>query len=368
MYVECQRCLMNSEITQYFEVDEKGLCNYCRQYDREIEMLGEDNFRREYIYRKIEEIKKSSKNKPYDCIMGLSGGRDSSYLTWWLKKQGLRVLLVHLDNGWNSELAVHNINKLCRYTGFELYTHVIDWEEFRELQKAYIKAHVIDIEALTDHAIYAIILKLSAKHNIQYIISGMNITTESIMPKDWVHNKKDAVNILDIIKKNSRIKIRSYPYISFFKNLFYHFYYKIETVMPLNYINYNIMEADRVLKQEIGWVPYSRKHGESFFTNFYQNYILPVKFKVDKRYAHLSNLICAGQMTKEEAKRKLLEPLYESADLQADIEYFLKKMDMTIDEFNLYLKQPPVPHTYYKTDKVYWDRYFSIINFYKKLF
>lgn len=367
MIQECKRCLMNSAITKYFYIDDNGICNYCRKYEEQVKLLGDPKKRNEYIVKKIDEIKKYGKNKPYDCILGLSGGRDSSYLTWWLKQQGLRVLLIHLDNGWNSELSVQNINKLCNYTGYDLYTHVIEWNEFRELQKAYFRADVIDIEALTDHAIYAIILKKSVEFKIKYIITGMNISTESVMPKDWVFKKRDSVNILDIVRKNSNVKIKTYPYISFTKNLFYHLFHKLEIVDPLNYLPYNVEEAEQILISQAGWVPYSRKHGESTFTKFYQNYILPQKFKVDKRYAHLSNLICSGQITKPDAIKKLSEPLYEADELKTDIEYFLKKMQMSEEEFNNYLNRPPVPHTHYKTDQKYWNIYFKLIRLLKKI-
>lgn len=356
--MECKKCIMNSRITSIFSLDDKGICNYCNDFNTK-----KNNSCSTFSFeQQISLIKAKGKGKKYDGILGISGGRDSSYLAWWAKKAGLRVLLVHLDNGWNTEWAVHNIKAICQYTGFDLYTYVIDWEEFRELQKAYFKANVVDIEVLTDHAIFALLLKVANRYNIKYILHGNNEATESIMPKDWVYSKTDSINILDIVRKNSNVKIKTYPYVSFLENLYYFLVKKIEYVTPLNYIDYNVEEAKRVLMTEVGWVPYKFKHGESLFTRFYQNYILPKKFKIDKRYAHYSTLINSGQMTREEALNLLQEPLYQEYTLKEDMAIFLKKMNFSEKDFNDYLSAPPVPHSHYKTDKKWWDLYFSVLN------
>lgn len=365
-YLECKKCIMNSGITSFFTVDEKGVCNYCREYERNVQSLT-DEFKNKELQKILNKIKSHDSKEKYDCILGISGGKDSSFLAWWAKKEGLTPLLVHLDNGWNSELAVQNIEKICKYTGFDLYTHVVDWEEFRELQKAYFRAHVVDIEALTDHAIYALLLKLAKKYKIKYVLSGNNYSTEFIMPKDWVHSKSDSINILDIISKNSTVKIKTYPYLSFYQNLFFVLFHKLEYLSPLNYLGYKQNEITDILQKDVGWQPYGFKHGESFFTLFYQNYILPKKFKIDKRYAHYSTLINSGQMTREEALLKLKSPLYEEEKFKNDLDFFLKKMEMTEQAFNTYLSTSPVSHLTYKTDKIYWQWYFKLIGL-KKYF
>lgn len=364
-YIECKKCIMNSGITSYFSIDEEGICNYCRDYESYVQSLTDEHKKYE-LQKVLNKIRSHNSNKKYNCILGISGGKDSSFLAWWAKKEGLRPLLVHLDNGWNSELAVQNIEKVCKYCDFDLYTHVVDWEEFRELQKAYFRAHVVDIEALTDHAIYALVLKLAKKHNIRYVLSGNNYSTEFIMPKDWVHSKSDSVNILDIISKNSNVKIRTYPCISFIQNLYFVLFHKLEYLSPLNYLDYTQNEIKDILQNEMGWQPYGFKHGESLFTLFYQNYILPKKFKIDKRYAHYSTLINSGQMTRKEALLKLQIPLYEDEKLKNDLFFFLKKMNMTEDEFMNYINHPPVPHSDYKTDEKLWKLYFRLIKLIKR--
>ena len=367
---ECARCIISEFDDPLIIMDERGICNYCNKYDKQLYELGSDTDKNNFIENKIKEIKFNGKNKKYDCLIGLSGGLDSSYMAYWLAKRGLRPLVVHLDNGWNSEIANQNIKSICEKLNFELYTHVINWEEFKEMQLAYLRASVVDIEVLTDHAIKSIISKLSRKFRIKYVFSGFNIATESIMIKGWTYNKNDFVNIKDIINKNSSLKkLITFPYTTFFTNLFNQHFYKLEKINLLNYIDYDKKKSKEVIKENLNWKDYGGKHYESIFTKFYQAYILPKKFSIDKRKAHLSNLICSKQITKIEAKRYLEKPLYESeSELRRDINFVTKKLGISSEDFNDIMMRKTKKHTDFKTHDNYWNIYFKFVKILKLKF
>ncbi len=365
--MECKRCILNSDDVRNITFNEEGICNYCNYYDSVTKALGNDEQKKQWLDRKVAAIKQEGRNKAYDCILGVSGGVDSSYLAYWSKQQGLRPLVVHFDNGWNSELATANITSICEKLGLELNTHVINWEEFRELQLAYIKAGVVDIEALTDHAIMATMYKIAIRHKLRYTINGFNYATEAIMPKGWVFDKADWENISDIYQKFGNGKtVRTFPYVGFFKKLYYHWFLKLESVYVLNYIPYNKEEAKKLITTELSWRDYGGKHYESIFTKFYQAYILPVRFGIDKRKAHLSNLICSGQITKEQALEELKKPLYESeTELAQEKHYVLKKLGLSEAEFDSLMAEPARRHEDFKTEIKLWERYFKLINILK---
>ncbi|MBS1652566.1 MAG: N-acetyl sugar amidotransferase [Bacteroidetes bacterium] len=364
----CPRCILNSEIVKHIEFDEKsGLCNFCINYDNLVEKIGDEKQRSKWIADKIAEIKHYGKGKKFDCILGVSGGVDSTYLAYWCKKNELRPLIVHFDNGWNSELAVQNIQNICSKLDFDLQTIVINWDEFKELQLAYLRSGVIDMEVLTDHAIAATITQIASKHKIKYLLSGFNIATEAIMPSEWVYDKLDWENIKDIYDKYGNDKpLKTFPHLTFKNKILNYWFFKTELIQVLNYINYNKADAKKIITSELNWRDYGGKHYESIFTKFYQAYILPQKFKVDKRYAHLSNLICSKQITKEEAVKELELPLYNSQnDLQSEKRYVLKKLTMTEEEFDAIMKRSPQSHHNFKTEKEKWNRYFKIIKLLK---
>jgi N-acetyl sugar amidotransferase len=325
--------------------DEKGVCCYCNDYtglQNALVVEGEEAVKA--LKQKCKEIKDVAAGKQYDCILGLSGGVDSSYLAYLAKQHGLRPLCIHFDNGWNSEKAVKNIENIVNKLNFDLVTHVVDWDEFRDLQRAYLKAGVIDIEVLTDHAIFASIYKLSIKMGIRYLLSGSNVVTEGILPPHWTHKKSDFINILDIHKKYGSRPLKSFPLINKktkdkIKTL------GIETVELLNWVPYNKADAKQILMAELDWIDYGGKHYESIFTKFYQAYILPEKFKVDKRKAHLSTLICSGQITREDALAELKKPIYPYNELKLEKAYVLKKLGFTDEEFDQIMKESPVPHS-----------------------
>jgi N-acetyl sugar amidotransferase len=362
----CKRCILNSNDSSIFSLDENGICNYCNYYDSANAKLGTDTDKKKYIDAKVAQMKAAGKGKAYDCILGVSGGTDSSYMAYWAKQQGLRPLVAHFDNGWNSELAAKNIENICTKLGFELQTIVINWPEFKALQLAYLKAGVIDIEALTDHAIYATITRIARDHKIKYTLSGFNYATEAVMPKGWVFDKGDWENIKDIYSKHgSGIPIKTFPHVSFWKKLYYHWFLQLETIQVLNYIPYSKQMAKDIITKELDWKDYGGKHFESVFTKFYQIYILTKKFGVDKRKAHLSNLICSWQITKEAALQELALPLYDETDIINEKAYVLKKLDLSEKEFDQYMQEKPRSHTEFKTEKKLWDRYFRILNILK---
>lgn len=357
----CTRCILSTSDTPHIRFDRNGVCTYCNYYDYVTAEFGTQEQKTKYLENKIQEIKARGKGKEYDCIIGVSGGVDSSYLAYWANLHQLRPLIVHFDNGWNSELAVKNIERLCSKLGYGLQTYVIDWEEFKQLQLAYLRAGVIDIEMLTDHAIIATIYKIAKKYNIKYTLNGFNYATEAVMPKGWVFDKTDFTNIKDINDKFGKGKIKSFPHLTFVDRFLYSMLFKIESIRVLNYIDYNKKAAKELLQSKLGWRDYGGKHYESIFTKFYQAYILPVKFGVDKRRAHLSNLICSGEITRSQALEVLKEPLYDPVTLKNEKEYILKKLGMSEEEFDKLMKEKPRSHKEFRTQEKLWNAYFKFI-------
>ncbi len=351
----CQRCVMDTTDLN-IEFDSAGICNHCKSYTQlKVHWPLEFDLKEKTLEKHFSEIKKDGKGKEWDCLIGLSGGVDSSYIAYLAHQHGLRPLCVHLDNGWNSELATANIHGIVSKLGFELHTHVIDWEEFKDLQKAFFKAHVVDIEMLSDHAIFGVILKLARKYNLKHILSGANHSTEAIMPKAWVHRKSDERNIKSIHSQFGSKKIKTFPFVSTLEHVFYMYGIGYRVHKPLNWIDYNKARAKEVLMRELGWRDYGGKHYESIFTKFYQAHILPVKFNIDKRKAHLSTLINSEQISREEALTELQKPLYNTQELESDTEYVCKKLSFSAQEFKDYLKGPPVAHSSYGSDQPIYD-------------
>lgn len=352
----CSKTVMDNVSDPDIRFDKDGICNYVHQFYSDYEANCPVNANEE-LESVIRQIKASGKGKTYDCLTGISGGVDSSYLIYKAKEWGLRPLIVHFDNGWNTEIAVRNINNIIRKTGFDLYTLVVDWEEFRDLQISYIKAGVVDLEVPTDHAIYATWYRLSRKFGIKFVLSGNNYLTESIMPPSWIFNKADAHNLVSIHDKFGARKLKTYPICSAWDSFWYSHFFKIKQVRPLNLIHFDKKSARDLLMKEFDWAEYGGKHYESFYTKFYQAFILPEKFKIDKRKPHLSNLILAGQISRAEALEELEKPLYDSVQLREEKEYFLKKMGLSEEFVESYLSLPAVPHVKYGVQKSLSDEY-----------
>lgn len=337
----CVNCVMDTTDPN-LTFNNKGVCNYCQNFNENIIDKYWKPGSKESLAKLdtiIAEIKETQKNKEYDAIIGVSGGVDSSYLLYWATKIAkLRLLAVHVDAGWNSELAVKNIESLVRNLGIDLYTHVVNWEAMKDVHLAFLKSGVANQDIPQDHAFVASIFEFVSKHNIKYVLNGCNIATESVLPTAWGHDSMDSDQIKDICKKFGAKHLKDFPLMSFFK--FYHYYpkiKKIEHISPLNYIVYDKPEAIRFLEKEMGWRYYGGKHYESRFTKFFQGYWLPTKFGYDKRKAHLSSLILSGQTSRQEALEELKKPPILESELKHDIIYIAKKLDISNDELMSYL-------------------------------
>ena len=347
-YQLCTRCVMDSS-DPAISFNTQGICNHCREFD-EVTSKGwfpnEEGARRLAVM--VDQMKADGKGKPYDCILGLSGGVDSSYLALKVHERGLRPLVVHVDAGWNSELAVANIEKIVKFCDFDLHTHVVDWEEMRDLQLAFLRSGIANQDVPQDHIFFASIYHYATKHGIKYVLSGGNLATEGIYPRAWTGSAMDAINLHAIHRKFGQRKLKDYRTVSFFDYyLWYPFFKQLRTVRPLNYMPYDKKMAVTELEQKIGWRAYERKHGESIFTKFFQNYYLPTRFGYDKRRPHFSSLIVSGQMSRDEAMEKLAEPLYSTDELEIDIAYLCKKLGISRNDFEDLMITPRRSHIEY---------------------
>jgi N-acetyl sugar amidotransferase len=343
-YRICTRCVMDTtdpDIT----FDENGVCNHCHTYDRMVrEYVHEGEAGKRKLEQVVAEIRRAGKGKQYDCVIGVSGGVDSTYVAYLVKKLGLRPLAIHLDNGWDSELAVKNIEETLKRLGIDLYTEVLDWEEFKDLQVAFLKASTPDSEIPSDHAIFATLSNMAAKLGIKYVIVGNNVRTETHLPRAWSQGHFDWKYIREVHKRFGTRPLKTFPHYGFFT-----FYLRMLTqkqIPILDYVDFTKKEALRVLQEELGWRYYGGKHYESIYTRFYQGYILPEKFGYDKRRCHVSSLICSGEMTREQALEEIKSPTYASAMQEEDREYVVKKLGLTDDEFIAIMSAPK---------KSYWD-------------
>jgi len=340
LYQVCTRCVMDTTDPE-IQFDENGFCNHCRGYEALAQrLLIPESKRQEALDRLVIEIKAKGKGREYDCIIGVSGGVDSTYVAYLVKKLGLRPLAIHLDNGWDSELAVGNIEKFLRKLGIDLYTHVLDWEEFKQLQIAFLKASTPDSEVPTDHTIWAVLYREAAKRNIPYLIIGINTVTEGIHAVNWSYGGDDWKYIKGINDRFGTNALGTFPHYSLFDRLYYSFVKKIKVIRILDYIHYDKKEAIKVLEKDLGWRPYGGKHYESIYTRFFQGYILPQKFGIDKRKMHLSTLIMSEQITREQALVELDNPPYVGYMMEEDMEYVLKKFGFTQEEFQSIMAEP----------------------------
>lgn len=349
---ECRRCVMDSSAPD-LDLDDAGLCRYCRQYDAIVSKGSEFSPERRDANRErlLEEIRAAGRGHRYDCVVGLSGGADSSYAAYLARKHGLRPIAVHVDNGWDTELAVMNIENIVRKLDIDLYTWVIDWEEFRELQLAFLRASVVDLELPSDHAIIAGMYATARRFGVRYILSGDNYATEATLPPGWNHRKTDLVNLRAIHRAFSKRGLSTFPQLSTLGMMFHQRVLGIRYLPFLSYFPYVKTEAIAALTRDLDWREYGGKHHESIITRFYQGYILPTKFGIDKRRLHLSRLICSGQVTKAEALDELARPHY-SPELQAqDNAYVAKKFRITEAEFDAMMREAPVSHYAYASDE-----------------
>tara|TARA_Y100001934_G_C12345747_1_gene772688 strand:+ start:1132 stop:2238 length:1107 start_codon:yes stop_codon:yes gene_type:complete len=333
--------------------DREGVCSHCRTFDETTSKQWFPNEEgRLKLETTFERFRTEGRNKPYDCIIGLSGGVDSSYLALVLKKYDLSPLVVHVDAGWNSELAVHNIEQIVKYCGYELHTHVMDWEEVQDLQVAYLKSGVANQDVVQDHAFFASLYHFAVKNKVSNVISGGNIATESVFPSAWHHDAMDALNLHAIQRKFGTLPLKDYKTISFWQYyLYYPFIMKMKVFRPLNFMSYDKPKALLELKEKVGYKDYGRKHGESRFTKFFQNHYLPEKFGIDKRKIHLSSQILSGQITRGFAVEQLETPLYTDEELAEDFAFVAKKLQLTESELRELTNSPGISYKNYPN----WD-------------
>ncbi len=342
-YRICTNCVMDTSDAM-ISFDKHGVCDHCRRYDAEILPNWHTDERGwSTLQKSIGKIRKNGAGKDFDCIIGVSGGIDSSYLTYIAKeKLGLRPLVFHVDAGWNSQVAVNNIEKLVEKLHLDLYTEVIDWEEMRDLQLAFFKSGVPHIDLPQDHAFFATMYNFAEKYRVKYILTGSNISTECVRnPKEWIYYGTDTIHIRDIHAKYGQRPLVHFPLSNIFRHKIFLRYFKgIEVVTPLNYIPYKKESAMQFLADNYGWQKYPQKHYESRFTKFYEGYWLPKKFGYDTRRVHYSSLILTGQMTREDALEKLARPSFDAATIAQDFEYVATKLGISVTQLQGYLDAP----------------------------
>lgn len=349
----CSRCVMDTTDSKIV-FDSNGVCDHCLTFQTIVKPNWHTGARGERDLRTlVQAIKTSGRGKEFDCIIGMSGGIDSSYLTYVATEFGLRPLVFHVDAGWNSQVAVNNIEKLVDKLGLDLYTEVIDWQEMRDLQLAYFKSGVPHIDTPQDHAFFATMYKFAEQHNIKYILTGANLSTECIRnPIEWMYYQSDSIQLRDIHAKFGSRPLINYPITSILHHKIWLPYFKgIKIVRPLNMVEYDKAAAVELLTNKFGWQPYPQKHFESRFTRFYEGYWLPKKFGFDTRKVQYASLIVTGQMTRDEALEKLKIPALDDATVSQEFEYVANKLEISIDELQGYLDAPNKTFRDYKSQE-----------------
>lgn len=352
-YQMCTRCVMDTTDPEII-FDEKGYCNHC--IAAEIK-LAENWFPNDEGKRKLEfissQIKNKKGNKEYDSIIGVSGGIDSSYLLHLAKvEMKLNPLVVHVDAGWNSQIAVNNIEKMVKKLNLDLFTYVVNWDDIRRLQVAFLKSSLANQDVPQDHSFFAKLYQVADENNIDYTITGSNLTSESILPQSWGYDSNDSIQLKAIFNEFGHGKLRNYPTMSFFKNKIYWPYFKkMKVVKPLNFIDYNKNEAIHFLEDNYDWQYYGGKHHESKWTKFFQAHYLPEKFGFDKRKAHLSSMIVAKQISRDEALNELSKPLYDAHELKEDMLFIEKKLGLKLGELKELMNLPNKFYTDYPNNQ-----------------
>lgn len=331
----CARCMMDDTVPG-ISFDDNGECTFCNIHDDLEEKFPINNETPEILTKLVEKIKNEGKGKEYDCIVGVSGGRDSTYTLYNAVKLGLRPLAVHFDNGWNSEIAVQNIENACKILNVDLHTHVADWEEFKDLQRSFLFASVPDAEVPTDWVIFSVLFAEAARYKVKYIIHGHSFRTEGTTPLTWTY--MDGRYVKDIQRRFGTKKLKSFPNMGISKYIYYSFIKKIKQIRILYYIPYNEKEVFEILENELGWRNYGDKHHESKYTSFFQAYILTRKFNIDKRRLHYSAKVRNGQLSREDALKIISQDPF--TDGIEALEYCLKKLDLTYEEFDKIMKDP----------------------------
>lgn len=351
-YMICSNCIMDTSDSN-ITFDRRGWCDYCNNYYKNILPNWHPNERGGILISKVvDRLKRDGKGRDHDCIIGVSGGVDSSYVTYLAKARfGLRPLIFHVDAGWNSQQAVNNIEKLVDGLGLDLHTEVVDWLEMKDLQLAFFKAQVPHLDTPQDHAFFAALYNFAAKHGFKYVLTGANNSTECVRePLEWHYHASDLRQLKDIHKRFGSRPLRTFPKADIFTYKLYYRYVKgVRVVKPLNYVPYVQEAAMQELVDRFGWQRYAHKHYESRFTRFYEGYWLPTKFGYDKRRAHFSSLILTKQMTREEALQRVGQPAYDEATVTQDFEYVATKLDLSVAELRALMNGPNKSYRDYKS-------------------
>ena len=355
-YRMCTRCVMDTTDPDII-FDADGVCSNCHGFEKNLKPYWKpDAEGAAELEALLERIRRDGEGKPYDCIIGLSGGVDSSFLATKLKEWRLRPLVVHVDAGWNSELAVNNIEQILSKVGLHLDTVVIDWNEMRDLQRAFLKSHVANQDIPQDHAFSAALVHKALEHGITYVISGTNFATEGVLPQGWGYDAMDAAHIRDIHRQFGEVKLKRFPILGF-RDYYETMLQKLQFVAPLNFMPYDKASAIAHLEQNYGWRYYGGKHYESIWTRWYQAHYLPEKFGYDKRKAHLSSLIVAGSLTRDEALKELEKPLYTDNELAEDTAFVAKKLGFLVEELKSLIHAPPRHYLDFATHAGELERY-----------
>lgn len=354
----CTNCVMDTTDSKIV-FDEKGVCDHCRSYyEHTLPNWRTDEAGRRELDAMVGRIRKAGAGRDFDCIIGMSGGIDSSYLTWVAKEQlGLRPLVFHVDAGWNSQIAVNNIEKLVDGLGLDLYTEVIDWEEMKDLQLAFFKSGVPHVDTPQDHAFFATMYRFAVRYGVKYILTGANLSTECVRnPVEWMYYQSDSTQLRDIHRRFGARPLVNFPVTSILWHKVYLPYVKgIRVVRPLNHVPYVKQQAVEFLRDRFGWQPYPQKHFESRFTRFYESYWLPQRFGYDVRKVQFSSLILTGQMTRDEALEKLQQPPYDATTIAQDFEFVATKLGITVPELQSYMDAPKKSYRDYRSQAWVYD-------------
>jgi N-acetyl sugar amidotransferase len=348
--------------------NDAGVCNHCLRYDvmaKPIVDRADAGQALGDLERVVDRMKRQGRGKDYDCIIGLSGGVDSTYVALKVKELGLRPLAVHFDSGWNSELAVKNIENIVKKLDIDLDTFVVDWEEMRDLQLAFLRSSVANCDTPTDHAFLAVLYRSASGHGIRSVVTGTNFATEFILPRSWGYSPADLVHLRAIHKRFGSRPLRQYPTLGFFSRyLYYPVFRGIRTVRILNYLPYNKAAVKAEIAEKLDWRDYGGKHHESIFTRFFQTCYLPKKFGYDKRRAHLASLIVSGQITRDDALHELSQDNVSDSIRRQDAAFVAKKLGIKQDEMDAILLSPGVSYKAYPTEEALYnakDRVWSAI-------
>lgn len=365
MFIECNKCLLNNKDYPQISFDKFGVCDICTINIKRLENV-KNNIKENLIENLLLKLRNSKSGK-YDCLIGISGGSDSSYIVYLAKKWNLSPLLIHIDGGWNTMEAQNNVKKIVEFSKFDYETIVLDWEQLKDFQYAFIKANVLDIDLPFDNLLLSYLYRTASKHSIRSILFGFNSSGEGILPNNFTHFKNDKLNIIDIHQKFGRNKKHSFKFFGSLDLFWFEKIKKIKFINILDYIEYDKDQAIKILEKELNWENFKGKHNENMFTRFYQDYILIKKFHIHKVKAHLSILICSNAISKNEASEKYLKYLSEKDEnLINDIDYFCKKLKLSKDEFTNYINSKPINHTFYKSELNIYNKIRPLYQFLKR--